>query len=217
MINTLIFDLDLTLIDSLAACVQGANLLARRFGLPEVTAAQALKAISLPTEDFWRTLWGQSQKEWMDCFTREIIPSLTQEVTIYPGVEEFLVAARERGYLLAVGTNRANPWFDLAVLGLAKYFDTAVGVTDVPRPKPDPDILLTALKQLGNGCDEAVYIGDSLVDIEAARAAGIKGLGLYQGGVSSEELLKAGAWMTRPNLTACRDLFNLLGRGFDSD
>ncbi|MDR0548511.1 MAG: HAD family hydrolase [Deltaproteobacteria bacterium] len=209
MINTIIFDLDLTLIDSLAACVKGANTLANRFNLTPVTEAQVLKAVSLPTQDFWRTVWGRSEPEWMNFFVHEIVPSLTTEIPTYPGVTDFLATAKDRGYLLAVGTNRANPWFDLAAMDLAKYFDTVVGLTDVPRPKPDPDILLTAIKNLGNGCDEAVYVGDSISDVEAAKAAGIKSLGLTQGGATAEDLTRAGAWATRPNLPACRELFNI--------
>ncbi|MDR1873331.1 MAG: HAD family hydrolase [Deltaproteobacteria bacterium] len=208
MINTLIFDIDMTLIDSLDACHKGANILAQRFGLPEVSKATVLKAISLPTEDFWKTVWGQTKPEWMDYFVQEIIPNLNHEISVYPGVEDFLTTAKERGYLLAVATNRANPWFDLAEIGLAKHFDTVVGVTDAPNPKPEPDILLTAVKHLGNGCDEAVYLGDAVSDILAAKAAGLKGLGVAQGGASLEELAKAGAWMTRPTVAACRDLFN---------
>ncbi|MDR1578469.1 MAG: HAD family hydrolase [Deltaproteobacteria bacterium] len=208
MINTLIFDLDMTLVDSLAACARGANLLANRLGLRPVTEAEVLQTISLSTPDFWRAIWGRSQPEWMDCFVQEILPSLTEKITIYPGVEEFLSVARSRGYLLAVATNRSHPWIDLASLGLAKYFDTVVGISEVARPKPDPDILLTVLKNFGQTCDEAIYFGDSISDMEAARAAGIKGLGLLQGGVTAEELTKAGAWMTRANLPACRDLFN---------
>jgi HAD superfamily hydrolase (TIGR01509 family) len=209
MINTLIFDIDLTLVDSLAACVKGVNILGRRYGLPEVTEEQVLRAISLTTEDFWQSVWGRTDPEWMGFYVKNVVPSLNKEVTVYPGVEDFLAAAKDRGYLLAVGTNRANPWFDLAELGLAKYFDTVVGVTDAPRPKPEPDIILTAVKQLGNGCDEAVFLGDSVSDIESAKAAGVKGLGITQGGSTAEELSKAGAWMTRPTVPACRDLFNL--------
>ncbi|MDR1607967.1 MAG: HAD family hydrolase [Deltaproteobacteria bacterium] len=208
MINTFIFDLDLTLLNSLSACAQGANLLAKRFDLREVTEAEVLKAISLPTVDFWQSFWGPWDPHWLDCFVQEILPSLTEEVTVYPGAEEFLIAARDRGFLLAAATNRSNPWFDLATMGLAKYFDTVVGVTDAPRPKPEPDILLAVLKHLGKNCDEAVYFGDSITDMEAARAAGVKGLGVSQGGATAEELAKAGAWMTRPNIPACRDLFN---------
>jgi HAD superfamily hydrolase (TIGR01509 family) len=208
MINTLIFDFDMTLVDSLHACAKGANIIAKRFGLPEVSTDVVVKAMSLTTEDFWKTVWGEAKPEWMDYFVKEIVPSLNHEINVFPGVEEFLTTAKERGYLLALGSNRANPWFDLAEIDLAKYFDTAVGVTDAPSPKPHPDILLTAVKHLGNGCDEAVYIGDAVSDILAAKAAGLKALGVAQGGASVEDLTRAGAWMTRPTVASCRDLFN---------
>ncbi|MDR1395686.1 MAG: HAD family hydrolase [Deltaproteobacteria bacterium] len=210
MLNTLIFDVDMTLVDSLDACTKGANLMADHFGLPNVSRQTVAKSLSLPTQDFWQAVWGRSRPEWMAYFNEEVVPKLNNQVTVYPGTEEFLASARAKGFLLAVGTNRTNPWIDLAQMNLAKYFDTAVGISDVPRPKPAPDIILTVLKQLGDICDEAVYVGDSLSDMASAKAAGVKGLGLIQAGLLKPgELTAAGAWMVRRDLASCRDLFDL--------
>jgi AHBA synthesis associated protein len=93
-------------------------------------------------------------------------------------------------------------------LDLAKYFDTAVGASDVPRAKPEPDILLTVIRQLGVDPNTAIYVGDSISDMTCARNAGIKALGLTQGGVSPEALSRAGADLIRENLAACRDVLD---------
>ncbi|MDR2443058.1 MAG: HAD family hydrolase, partial [Deltaproteobacteria bacterium] len=104
--------------------------------------------------------------------------------------------------------NRINPWHDLVKLDIAKYFDTAVGSSDVPRPKPEADMLLTVLKQLGVDSSKSLYVGDSLSDMTCARNAGVKALGLLQGGATQEALISAGADLVRANLTAARDVMD---------
>jgi pyrophosphatase PpaX len=91
----------------------------------------------------------------------------------------------------------------LASYDLAKFFDTAVGATDAQKPKPDPDILLTVIRQLGVDPSGAIYIGDATIDMACARAAGIRALGLLQGGATQEELTKSGASLVRQDLAAC--------------
>jgi phosphoglycolate phosphatase len=206
MLNTLIFDLDMTLLDTLEATTRGANLLANHFGLPPVTEAMVLVDVSLPTRDFWKGLWGNFQDEWLDFFNSNVIPEVIKYTKLYPEGEDILKSAKNKGYLLAVASNRVNPWHDLAKLDLAKYFDTVVGSSDVPRPKPEPDMLLTILAQLGVAGQSAIYLGDTTVDMNCARAADIKSIGLTQSGASAQDLFQAGATYVRDSLAGCRDI-----------
>ncbi|MDR2367274.1 MAG: HAD family hydrolase [Deltaproteobacteria bacterium] len=206
MLKALIFDLDMTLVDSLEACALGVNMLAERFGLEPRTEDQVLKAISLPTMEFYRELWGEARPEWLGYLNGTIVPKVIGLTKIYPEAHSLLGEAKNRGLLLGVATNRTNPWLDLADLGLAKYFDTAVGAGDVPRPKPEPDILLTVIRQLGVDPSSSIYVGDSLSDMACARNAGIKAVGVLQGGVGQEALARAGADLIRKDLAACRDV-----------
>jgi len=77
--------------------------------------------------------------------------------------------------LLAVCSNKKVAFTRalLDSLGLAPFFDVVLGPDDVPRPKPAPDMLLTALRRLGVSADEALYVGDMDVDVQTARAAGL--------------------------------------------
>jgi pyrophosphatase PpaX len=209
MLNTLIFDLDMTLVDSLEVCTMGAHLLADRFGLERKTEDQVLKAISLPTEEFWISLWGESRPEWQAYLYFEIIPRVINRTKIYPETTRLLSDAKAKGYLIGLATNRTNTWHDLANLNLAKYFDTAVGADDVRKPKPEPDMLLTVIRQLGVDPSEAIYIGDSLTDMACARSAGIRALGLLQGGAETESLYQNGASQVLPDLASCRDILDL--------
>ncbi|MDR2302431.1 MAG: HAD family hydrolase [Deltaproteobacteria bacterium] len=208
MLKALIFDLDMTLVDSLDACAAGVDLLAKRFNLKRPNKDQVLKAISLPIAEFWRQLWGEVRPEWGDYMYKVVIPQVIGQTKVYPAAPIILGEAKKKGLLLGLATNRANPWLDLAALDLAKFFDTAVGASDVPRAKPEPDILLTVIRQLGVDSSTAIYVGDALSDMACARSAGIKAVGLTQGGHSPEALSKAGADLIRENLAACRDVLD---------
>jgi HAD superfamily hydrolase (TIGR01509 family) len=209
MHNAIIFDLDMTLVDSLKACAEGASILAGHYGLAPKTEAEVLKALSLPTKDFWTSLWGRFDPEWAGYFNAVVVPRVFSMTKVYPEAVEILSAAKRKGYLVGLATNRSSPWRDLAAYGLAKWFDTAVGADDVPRPKPDPDMALTVLRQLGVEPSRSIYVGDSPSDMACASGAGIKALGLLQGGCEAEALTAAGADLIRPSIGACRDALNL--------
>jgi phosphoglycolate phosphatase len=88
-------------------------------------------------------------------------------------------------YPLALATNRGR-----TVAGVTKYFAlerffaAALGILDVPRPKPAPDLLLACLERTRVASGAAVFVGDTLVDRDAAVAAGVAyvGVGPVSGG-----------------------------------
>jgi len=90
-----------------------------------------------------------------------------------PHLKELLLRLRPR-YKTAISTNRSDTMGHvLEAHGLSGLFDCVVTSLDVPRPKPHPDPLLKALELLCLEPEEAIYIGDSPVDQEAAAACGV--------------------------------------------
>jgi len=98
--------------------------------------------------------------------------------TLYPGVLDGLQALRDQGLRLAIVTNKASEFTLplIARLDLADYFDVVVCGDTCARRKPDPDPVRYACQQLNVSPAESVLIGDSLNDVQAARAAGCRAL-----------------------------------------
>jgi HAD superfamily hydrolase (TIGR01509 family) len=79
-----------------------------------------------------------------------------------------------RSYRLAMASNRGRTLNEVARrFGLDRHLRCVVGVLDVTRPKPEPDMLLACLERLGAAAAETVFVGDAVSDLDAARAAGM--------------------------------------------
>ncbi len=92
---------------------------------------------------------------------------------VFPGVREGLQSLRHAGYWLGCVTNKphAPAALLLEMHGLAGYLDVLVGGDSVARMKPDPEPLLHACRSLRTRADRCVLVGDSPVDVAAAKAA----------------------------------------------
>lgn len=100
---------------------------------------------------------------------------LIDDMPILPGIETYLDEAKARGMLLGVASNSSHDWVEghLANKGLLDRFDVIRCAEDVEKPKPAPDLYVSALSALGVGPEEAVAFEDSPHGARAAVAAGI--------------------------------------------
>jgi beta-phosphoglucomutase family hydrolase len=105
---------------------------------------------------------------------REIVRE--QGMTALPGVEAWLRTLRDEGIACAIAssTHRENITTTLDALGLEEFFSAIVAGEDVKRGKPDPEVFLTAARQIGVEPVDAVVFEDALVGIAAAHAAGMR-------------------------------------------
>lgn len=174
-----VFDLDGTLIDSAPDIHATAN---------AVLAAEGMGALDLPTVRGFighgvphlvtRLLGahGIADEARAARMVAAFAPIYEQAVgltTVYPGAAEALAALRARGHVLGLCTNKpvAPARAVLRHLGLLEFFAAIVGGDSAPRRKPDPAPLRMAIAACGDG--PALYVGDSEVDAETARAAGV--------------------------------------------
>lgn len=177
-VSGLIYDCDGVLFESHEANLAYYNAILAQLGEPAIQLSDTdtvrlCHTASSPV--VLETLLGAERiSEAMACVAgldyRQFIPYMHPE----PGLCETL-ADLSRKLPLAVATNRGDSMTEiLEHFGLQNYFQVVVTSRDVERPKPYPDMLLLASHRLGIAKEELMFIGDSELDREAARRAGIR-------------------------------------------
>ena len=108
----------------------------------------------------------------------------------FPGVRDLLQRLRDDGYRLVVATSAEGSEMKalLARTGGVQFFEQAASSGDAENSKPDPDIVKAALQKARCGPDEALMLGDTPYDVEAAGAAGVSTIAVRSGGWSTDAL-----------------------------
>jgi beta-phosphoglucomutase len=119
-------------------------------------------------------------------------------VELLPGVRDLLQALHASGFRQAIGSSapRANLDLILELTGTQRYFQSLVGMEDVQRGKPDPQVFLVAAQRLQLVPENCLILEDALAGIQAAKAGGMKSIAVRFVGHHGEEALReAGAEM----------------------
>jgi HAD superfamily hydrolase (TIGR01509 family) len=173
----LLFDLDGTLLDSFSVHLEAYQVMFALFGIQMTEEKflasycpnwyQTYEAFGLPRE-----VWETANSYWLEA-AEQRVPELI------PGAKETL-AQLHGSYQLGIVTSgsRHRVWRDLERTGIKSLFQTVVTGDDVQRPKPFPEGLELALRQLGRQPNEVAYIGDAQADYEMAQAAQVYFLGI---------------------------------------
>jgi HAD superfamily hydrolase (TIGR01509 family) len=114
-------------------------------------------------------------------------------IEAFAGARELLHALKARGFRLAVASSAQPEELQplLRIAGVTSLIEEQASGDDAESSKPDPDIVAVALRRLDCSPDEAVMIGDTPYDVEAARLAGVKCIGFRCGGWGDEDLAGA--------------------------
>ncbi len=173
-----IFDLDGTLIDSAPDIHAAANAILAERGLAPLSLVQVRSFVGKGVPHLVQCLLEASHKDPHGPMHGEMMRAFAARyekavhlTTLYPGVREALSALAAKGHPLGICTNKpiAPTRAVLAHFGLLDSFGAILGGDSLPMRKPDPAPLIKCLWDLGDG--GAVYVGDSEVDAETARAA----------------------------------------------
>ncbi|QDC10750.1 phosphoglycolate phosphatase [Oceanicola sp. D3] len=174
----IVFDLDGTLIDSAPDIHAGANVLLEAEGVEPITLADTHSFIGQGASVFIekvRRARGIAESEHARMLAAFVASyeTLVTRTKVYPGVVAALEALRAGGHSLGICTNKPLVPCKavLAHLDLTRFFATILGGDSLPTHKPDPAPLEAAFAALGEG--PAIYVGDSEVDAETARRAGV--------------------------------------------
>ena len=116
-----------------------------------------------------------------------------QQVMLYPGALDTLRKLQERCLRIGLVTNNGQKGTDLTLkrFGLKLFFDAIVTRDDCEEMKPDPAPLRKALTELKIGADEAIFVGDGLMDMIAAKQAGLTSVAVPTGPFSVERMLQS--------------------------
>ena len=179
MQNSVIFDLDGTLIDSRADLALAVNLTRGELGLPPLPQAQVVGYVG----EGVRKLLAQAIPERPQDLERALainqrhyLAHLLDQTRLYPGVRPALDRLDQGGVRLLVVTNKPSLATGLILegLGIAGLMAAVIGGGDCPALKPDPAPLRLALERAGCAADGAWMAGDHVTDLEAGRRAGLK-------------------------------------------
>ncbi|MEA2483622.1 MAG: hypothetical protein QOC55_1569 [Thermoleophilaceae bacterium] len=119
--------------------------------------------------------------------------AMIHEVRPLPDARKLIEVLKERGHTVVLASSAKQDEIDhyLDLLDARDLADDWTSSADVEKTKPEPDLVQTALEKAGGG--EAVMIGDSVWDVEAAKRAGIPTIAIRTGGFGHDELVEAGA------------------------
>jgi phosphoglycolate phosphatase len=133
-----------------------------------------------------------------------------QEVMLYPGVLDTMNKLKDLELRIGLVTNNGRKGTNLTLkrLGLQLFFDAIVTRDDCEEMKPDPGPVRKVLEELKVGADEAIFVGDGVMDIMAAREAGLSSVAVSTGPFEMERLLHS-----KPDyvLGSVNDLPSLIG------
>ncbi len=194
-----IFDLDGTILDTLEDLKESTNAALASNGYPARTLDEVRRFVGngigkLIERAVPQGTSKEAAEKTLESFKRHYGIHCADHTKPYDGILELLENLRKRGIQTAVVSNKA----DFAVQELcSKYFpdafDFVVGEREGIRRKPCPDSVFEVLRTLKKTADEAVYIGDSDVDVETAKQAGMDGIFVSWGFRGREFLIEHGA------------------------
>ena len=199
MYNTYIFDLDGTLLSSLADLAASCNYALRTNGMPERTLDEVRRFVGNGVKKLMERatpdgLQNPLFDKTLADFRQHYMKHNLDTTCPYEGVMPMLEELQRRGKKVAVVSNK----FYAATQELCHHFfgdlvTVAIGEREDIRKKPAPDTVIEALRQLNATAEESVYIGDSDVDIDTARNAGMPCISVLWGFRDKDFLIEHGA------------------------
>lgn len=199
--KTYIFDLDGTLLDTLGDLAASVNYALRTYGMPEHSIDNVRRFVGNGVRLLMERAVpaGAANPLFDEAFTtfRSYYMEHSLDTTRpYDGIPDMLAQLKSRGCHLAVVSNKMMA----ATQELCQYFfsetiEVAIGENEAEgiRKKPAPDTVFAALKALGTDSDNAVYVGDSDVDIQTAHNSGLPCVSVLWGFRDKDFLIRNGA------------------------
>jgi pyrophosphatase PpaX len=179
-INTLLFDLDGTLIDTNELIISSFLHTLEIYYPNQYKREDVLPFIGPPLYDTFVKMDPDRVEEMIATYRKYNHEKHDELVTEFDGVYDTVKILHEKGFKLGIVTTKMRKTVDmgLKLTKLDQFFDLIVALDDVKNAKPDPEPVLLALKKLDAKPEEAIMIGDNYHDILAGKNAGTKTAGV---------------------------------------
>ena len=174
-----LFDFDYTLGDATASIFEGYCYGFEKMGYPQPELEAVRHTVGYILEDGFTMITGETdeakRQEFRAWFQKKVEGRQAELTKLFPGAEELLRSLHAQGVKVGVVTSkRATTLRDiLRRYELLDLMDVTIGGEMVTLPKPDPEGLDTAIKEMGVTKDEVLYCGDTVIDAGTARNAGV--------------------------------------------
>ena len=194
-IDTVIFDLDGTLLDTIADLAASTNHALGQMGYPVRTTDEIRRFVGngnrmlikraapegISEDDYERTF---------QLFCDHYMLHCAEQTVPYEGIQELLDGLARRGYKMGIVSNKLQAGVsELAARFFGRHISVAIGEGPDTRRKPAPDCVIRAMELLGTTPQRALYVGDSEVDLQTAANAGTRIVSVSWGFRSRDQLL----------------------------
>lgn len=198
MVKCAIFDLDGTLINTIEDLGDAGNYTLKHYGIDDAWSYDDYKYMvgngnrKLVERVFRGRIPAEQLEEAYRVFMEYYDRNKLNKTRPYDGIQDAIDTIKEKGIKVAVCTNKVQA----SAIGILdhffgeNYFDAIIGQVDGVPTKPDPAMPRRALDALGCTAQEAVYFGDTSVDMQTAKNAGIEAVGVTWGFRKFDELFK---------------------------
>lgn len=196
-LKAVLFDIDGTLVDSNYLHIDAWDRALKEVGHP-VNTWRIHRAIGMDSAKLLETLLEDDVETLADrakeAHTRHY-EAMGDRLRSFGRAQELLRTLAEGGYEVVLATSAPANELEMLrrTLEVEDAIATLTSAEDVAEAKPAPDVVQVALQKAGVAPEEAIFVGDTVWDVEAAREAGVATIGFRSGGVSEGELRDAGA------------------------
>lgn len=211
MIETVLFDLDGTIIDTNELIISSFMHVFENRESGPLTREQIIPHMGTTLEHQLRAFSGEEDvADFVKTYRSFNSVHHDEMVRPFPHVNEVVERLYGQGLRLGIVTTKIRPstMMTLEKFGLEPYMSAIVTVNDVQNPKPHPEPVLTAIEKIGCDPRTTLMIGDSPVDIQAAKAAGVKAAAVAWSLKGEEKLREYGPDYILEDM---RDLYDIVG------
>ncbi|TRZ96214.1 HAD family hydrolase [bacterium] len=189
----IIFDLDGTLVNAYSAIISSFNFTMQQLGYPRQNKRLICRLVGWGDENLLKPFIKINDlRKATRLYRAHHRTALRRHASLFYGASELLVYLRDKGYKLAIASNRPTlfSWILIRKLNLARYFKYVLCADRLKYGKPHPEILRRIMDRFALGPRDTIYVGDMVIDAQAGRRAGVRAIIVTTGSSTRAEIKK---------------------------